>query len=219
MSAIPIHTSIALCLSPWAIGTIDKLRHSFIWAGSHSVAGGSCKVAWEVVSRPKELGRLGISDLRRTGVALRVRWVWRDRQNGKALRTKERAVLALFQAATVFTLGNGESTFFWTDRWLNGSSIEDLAPTVFAAVCARRRMTMVAEAITNDAWVRHIVGPVTMQLLIEFGRLCDLLEDVQLLLQSDTFSWRFIEDQNYPAASAYGAMFFGSSPMLGARQV
>lgn len=45
MSAIPIHTSIALCLSPWAIETIDKLRRAFIWAGSDSVAGGRCKVA------------------------------------------------------------------------------------------------------------------------------------------------------------------------------
>jgi hypothetical protein len=30
MSAIPIHTSIALCLSPWAIEAIDKLRCGFI---------------------------------------------------------------------------------------------------------------------------------------------------------------------------------------------
>lgn len=74
--------------------------------------------------KPKCLGGLGISDLRRTGVALRVRWVCRDRAAGRAPRTKERAVLALFQAATIFTLGNGESTYFWTGRWINGESIQ-----------------------------------------------------------------------------------------------
>lgn len=131
LNAIPIHTSIALCLSPWAIKAIDKLRRGFIWVGSESVMGGRCKVAWETVYKPRELGSLGISDLRRTGVALRVHWVWKDHREGQVPRTKERAVLAMFEAATVFTLGNGESTFFWTDRWLNGASIQSLAPTVF----------------------------------------------------------------------------------------
>ena len=71
MSAIPIHMAITLCLSPWAIQAIDKLRRGFIWSGSDSAAAGRCKVAWE--SRPRELGGLGISDLRWAGVALWVR--------------------------------------------------------------------------------------------------------------------------------------------------
>lgn len=58
------------------------------------------------------LGGLGISDLRRTRIALRVRWIWKDRHDGRAPRTTERAALALFQVATVFNLGNGESIFF-----------------------------------------------------------------------------------------------------------
>jgi len=112
LSAIPIHASIALCLSPWAIGCIDKLRRGFIWAGSDSVAGGRCKVAWTIVCRPKELGGLGIADLTRAGVALRTRWLWKERVAGIATNTKDTAALALFQAATVFTVGNGRSTLF-----------------------------------------------------------------------------------------------------------
>ena len=50
MSAIPTHMSIVLCLSPWAIESIDKLRRAFIWCGSDKVSGGKCKVAWETVS-------------------------------------------------------------------------------------------------------------------------------------------------------------------------
>jgi hypothetical protein len=61
--------------SPWAIKAIDKLRRAFIWAGSEVVASGKCKVAWPVVCLPRQLGGLGVSDLRRVGVALRVRWV------------------------------------------------------------------------------------------------------------------------------------------------
>jgi len=71
LSAIPIHTSIALCLSPWALQQIDKLRRAFVWAGDVSVAGCRCRVAWTITCRPKELGGLGISDPRRTGIALR----------------------------------------------------------------------------------------------------------------------------------------------------
>jgi len=70
MSAIPTHVSIVLCLSPWAIESIDKLRRAFIWCGSDKVSGGKCKVAWETVCRPRDLGGLGVSDLRHAGIAL-----------------------------------------------------------------------------------------------------------------------------------------------------
>jgi hypothetical protein len=79
LSAIPIHTSIALCLSPWAINQIDKLRRAFIWCGEQMGTSGSCKVAWLTVRRPHDLSGLGVLDLRRTGVALRARREWKCR--------------------------------------------------------------------------------------------------------------------------------------------
>ena len=84
MSAIPVHTMIGLGLSRWAVKSIDKLQRAFICTGSDEAGGEKCKVAWINVCRPKELGGLGISDLTRVGVALRVRWVWRDRRRGIA---------------------------------------------------------------------------------------------------------------------------------------
>jgi hypothetical protein len=105
-SAIPTHMSIVLCLSPWAIESIDRLRRAFIWCGSDKVTGGKCKVAWETVCRPRDLGSLGVSDLRRAGIALRVRWEWQARvERRPALASKEQAVVGVFQAATVFMLG------------------------------------------------------------------------------------------------------------------
>ncbi|XP_066342178.1 uncharacterized protein [Miscanthus floridulus] len=67
LSAIPIHISIALCLSSWAIECIDKHRRAFIWCGEDNVGGGRCRVAWDAVCRPRDLGGLGVTDLRRTG--------------------------------------------------------------------------------------------------------------------------------------------------------
>ena len=111
------------------------------------MAGGKCKVAWVKVCRPRELGGLGISDLRRVGVALRVRWVWRDRIEGRRPATREKSTMALFQAATVFCVGNVLSTYFWTDKWIKGSSFAMLAPNVYAAVRSRKKLSTVAEAL------------------------------------------------------------------------
>jgi len=82
LSAIPMHMAIALCLSPWAIRSIDKFRQGFICCGSDAAIPGRCKVAWETVCRPRELGGLGVTDLRRAGIALKVQWEWQARSDG-----------------------------------------------------------------------------------------------------------------------------------------
>ena len=38
--AIPVHLSIAVCLSPWVVDRIDKLCRPFIWTGSATVSAG-----------------------------------------------------------------------------------------------------------------------------------------------------------------------------------
>jgi len=40
LSAVPVHTSIAIGLSQWALKHIDKLRRAFIWGGEQSIGGG-----------------------------------------------------------------------------------------------------------------------------------------------------------------------------------
>lgn len=84
---------------------------------------------------------------------------------------------------------------------------------VFAAVPPIRRKIVVAEALQGRAWVGYITGPLTVQLLTEFVHLWGMPEEVQFLHNTpDTFSWRL-------SPSAYGAMFFGSSTPLGAKQI
>jgi hypothetical protein len=51
-------------------------------------------------------------------------------------------------------VGDGRSKYFWTDRWLHGQNIEDLAPTLFALVpksIAKKRT--VQEALEDHRWV------------------------------------------------------------------
>ena len=148
-------------------------------------------------------------------MALHLRWVWKDRQAGSAPSTKDRVALALFEAATVLQLGDGKSTFFWINRWIQGCSMKTIAPNVRA----RKKRCLVADALPGDAWVGHISGPITLQLLTDFNKICDLLHHVRLSDTPDTFTWRLSADATYSAASAYGAMFIGSSTPVGAKQI
>ena len=126
---------VVVCLK-----AVDKIRRNFLWRGRKEVNGGHCLIACPKVSRPKELGGLGILDLQKFGRALRVRWLWLsktelDKPWAAFPVTIHGNAQALFALAMTSTVGNGAHTKFWTDKWLNGSSIELLAwPLVYLHV-------------------------------------------------------------------------------------
>jgi hypothetical protein len=61
LSAIPVHISIAVKVSPWIYRDIDKLHQGFIWMGSGSAPSGKCLMGWAKVAQPTKLGELGSS--------------------------------------------------------------------------------------------------------------------------------------------------------------
>uniref|UniRef100_A0A0A9CG90 Uncharacterized protein n=1 Tax=Arundo donax TaxID=35708 RepID=A0A0A9CG90_ARUDO len=46
-------------------------------------------------------------------------------------------LVALFAASVTVQVGNGRSGLFWKDRWINGQSIESLAPNLFLLIPKR----------------------------------------------------------------------------------
>jgi len=87
-------------------------------------------------------GGHGIVDLTRLGYALRMGWLWmkRTEEHRSWLQLpaeEERVVESMFQASIYIELGDGCKTLFWTDRWLQGQSLLDLAPCLCNAVGAR----------------------------------------------------------------------------------
>jgi hypothetical protein len=117
LSSMTIYLIMAMDLPSWAIKAIDKIRRSFLWRGR--------KVALNKVTRPKEFGGLGISNLQKMSWALRLRWLWlKKTEPGRPWTSftinAHPSVKAFFSAAVSSVVGNGRNTMFWTNKWIDG---------------------------------------------------------------------------------------------------
>lgn len=217
LSAIPIHALIAINVPKWFIKAVDKLRRAFIWKGRDQVNGGSCLVAWDKVQRPLELGGLGVLNLELMSWSLQIRWLWLKKTDpnrpwqGLQINVHPNAV-ALFDIALSSQVGNGANTLFWSDRWLMGNCIADLAPEVVAAVPQRIRSTRtVAEALMNNSWPTDIQGGLSMVGQYDYFILSDVIQDIALSLDEDQHTWKFEAAGTFTSRSAYRAFFNGST--------
>ena len=115
--AMLIYLAMAIDLPPWAIKAIDKIRRGFVWRGRKEAKDGHCLIAWPKVCRAKELGGLGISDLKSLGSALRVRWPWLKKfepnKSWASLPLQvSKDVECLLSLAIITEIGDGANTFF-----------------------------------------------------------------------------------------------------------
>jgi hypothetical protein len=68
-------------------------------------------------------------------------------------------VASLISVAVTTEVGNGSSTLFWKDKWLDGRSIKDIAPLVYALVPKRKSSKhTVLDALTGEKWNRGCAG-------------------------------------------------------------
>ena len=73
----------------------------------------------------------------------------------------------LFDVAIESLVGNGEGTKFWADRWLQGKSIQDLAPNLIKLVPKRiSKKRTVKVTLNNRRWVFDIKGALTVQVFL-----------------------------------------------------
>ena len=127
-----------------------------------------------VFCRPPDLGGLGIVDLQCFGYALRMRWLWQRRSEDprpwhELPDESDKVVDAMFAASIFVELGDGRKALFWTDRWLQGQSISDLAPCLSNTVGRQiKKRRTVAEVLQDNQWIRDISGALTVQVLLEY---------------------------------------------------
>jgi hypothetical protein len=121
LSAILVYLLIAMNIPNWMVKSIDKIRRGFIWKGRKEANGGSCLVSWDIVTRPNNLGGLGIPNRQFMSWALQSKWLWLEKIDpnrpwqGLKLPIQQH-VKNLFSDSLISIVGNGTNTLFWTDR-------------------------------------------------------------------------------------------------------
>ncbi|WVZ88110.1 hypothetical protein U9M48_034662 [Paspalum notatum var. saurae] len=205
LMAMPVFAMMANRLPAWVKEEIDAICRKFFWAGSDGSVRGKCLVSWPFITRPTELGGLGVLDLKLASIALQTRWLWLQ-------KTEDSRVWAGLPIQVASEVGNGRKTLFWRDKWIDGQAVPDLAPALAAAIPRRTTKTLtVAEGLQHRHWIRGIVGGLTVQVIAEYIELWDRLEGVHLHpITEDKVIWKWSENGVYSARSAYRALHLSS---------
>jgi hypothetical protein len=116
-----------------------KTMKAFHWMGMDIVQGSKCLIAWCWVQRPLQLGGLGVKGLNLFGRALRTRWLWlqhtaTDSSWASLPFNVDKDMAEFCKASTYWQIGDSSMTLFWSDAWLDGQSIADMAPELVATV-------------------------------------------------------------------------------------
>jgi hypothetical protein len=213
LSSLPMYLVTVIKPPKKFLKEFNKLRRQFLWAGDGQLTGGKCKVAWTRVYTPTPNGGLGIKDLESFSRSLRLRWLWfewddRDRPCKGLEIPVDNEDRRLFNSATRVELGNGRRASFWNSSWLNGDAPADLFPELFKH--SKRKNRSVADALTEQRWIRDIDHNMNQQIIAEFLDLWDRLEKVVLIqLQEDRITWLRSSNGQYSAKSAYSLQFEG----------
>ena len=195
---------------------MNRICRSFLWCAEANSSGGSCAVAWDSVCAPKWAGGLGIPNLGWMNKAVQARWPWLQRSDtsrpwAEFDITVPKASRQLFNAAARWVLGDGNTTLFWEDRWLEGHRIMELAPLTYGRVRKKTRNTCtIAQALLNDGWVAQVSPEVSTDSLREYLQLWNMIQELQLdPAQHDTITWSWEASGCYSARTAYAAKFWG----------
>jgi hypothetical protein len=129
----------------------------------------------------KELGGLGILNLRKMNLALRVRWLCLSRVEA-ARAWKEFdievpvMVKTIFEAATSSVAGDGASTFFWLDRWLPDGRLKDLVPRLFSLIPKRLSGSRLVKNCLGGGWMDDIPADLDAPAIEELLAVADRVE-------------------------------------------
>lgn len=80
----------------------------------------------------------------------------------------------------------------WSDKWLGGRAIEDIAPCLHRVVGPHiRNQRTVAQALNGDQWARDIRGTLTVQVIMDYLQIWDLTRGIQLGVNArDVLRWK-----------------------------
>jgi hypothetical protein len=77
--------------------------------------------------------------------------------------------VALFTVDTKVTVNNGHKASFWLSSWVQGLALALLLPALYKH--SKRKKRTVAEALTNDQWIKDVFHDLTVPLIDELVQL------------------------------------------------
>lgn len=117
---------------------------------------------------------------------------------------------AVFSMAVCSEVGNGNNTLFWSDKWMRGCRVTDLAPSLITAVPEKiKSKRLVTEALEDNRWVNDIQGNLSVVGLYEFFNLCDAVQEIIISDHEGQHFWKLTSSGTYSALSAYLVFFKG----------
>jgi hypothetical protein len=140
LTTVPIYLMIGMDLPKWVIKAIDKWRRGFLWKGQEQQNG--VNVASEKVLRLLQYGGHIVHNLESLGWALHIRSFGHKKTDasrswaGLPIQAPQNDI-AHFNDAVETLVDNGESTNFWSNRWLQGRTISEIAPNLFNLISKR----------------------------------------------------------------------------------
>ncbi|CAM0876592.1 unnamed protein product [Alopecurus aequalis] len=137
--------------------SIDKRRRAFFWTGSDTCSGARCLIAWEKACLCVQEGGLGMRDLRLQNVVLLLNFLHRLHQrdvlpwkawfhgntspdlgeispNPSFLEKIVSHGISLYRSVTRCALGDGRTTSFWLDHWMDDGALCFQYPALFSHV-------------------------------------------------------------------------------------
>ncbi|XP_020181305.1 uncharacterized protein [Aegilops tauschii subsp. strangulata] len=153
---------MAIAITPTILRKITRVIRDFLWHGRKDAKTGSCLATYP--SRPWHHLQLPSDDV----------------------------TAQFFRASTAWQLGDGTTCFFWTNHWLEGPSVAELAPSLFRFMPrCRRRRTTVCEGLTLRTWIGDIHGTLGPQEVIEYVGLWHKLHGATLTFKPERIIWRW----------------------------
>lgn len=156
---------------------------------------------------------IGILNLEKFARALRLRWLWFEwKEDSKPwinMQTPcDEIDRALFREGTSILIGNGKKIKFWKDNWLDGRSPKELA--LLICRLAKRKSNCLKMDLENNHWLSLLNQITSLEEIDELIQLGSQLQNVTLLQDCpDDISWKWTDNGQYSAKSAYLAQFQG----------
>lgn len=141
LCATPIHQLLVFVPPKKIIKQLEKIRRGFLWEARAAANEGNCHVNWRRVCRALSLGSLGVQDIERAGLALRLRCQWFSRTDaGRAWARPRPEVLGggALNFLCVHQHDHCQTALFWEDRWIEGKSVNEIAPKLYVYIPKRR---------------------------------------------------------------------------------